>query len=311
MRTFGAAILFSLVIPSFAQSRCEQQIVVNVRDRHGEFVPKLVASSFKLTVAGVDADASSANISSGINRVVVVLDASGSMGASQAFWAATNTLAQKVVASAPTTTDLGLVILSENSPRAINFGLPRKELIAAIQQFKVAKGKTALWDSLMTAAAMFGDAKPGDAVVLISDGGDNLSRTSPDTVERTFRTKKIRMFLMGVHGSLFPLGGLLVRGEEERVGSESLANMAKESGGDTSFDVSRFRTDLKTSDPSLVLKIAAQFLDEASHYYVVHLTAKPEILKPKRLNISVVTTDDLPRKGVRATYPQQLLPCGY
>lgn len=177
IRLICVIILFScLVTPVLGQS-CEQQIVVNVRDAKGNFVSNLQASSFRAKVGGREAVVTSANVFAGSNRLILVLDASGSMsGYDMRRWKAIEGLTEEIVASAPAWSKLALLVFNAQTVRKVEFGHSRKELIAAIEQLPPAKGQTALWNALLEADGMFGEPARGDAMVVFSDFGDNFSK---------------------------------------------------------------------------------------------------------------------------------------
>ena len=138
MRALTAALLLCFVSPCFAQS-CDQQIAVNIRDSKGESVPDLQASSFHAKVGGHEATVSSAAAFTGPIRLVLLLDASGSMraGGNNERWNAVKNLAEQIVYFAPPSTSLALIVFNSQTIRRLNFGHPRKELRDAIERCPV------------------------------------------------------------------------------------------------------------------------------------------------------------------------------
>jgi hypothetical protein len=107
---------------SFAQSSCDRRITVNVRDLKGEFVPGLEASSFQAKVAGHEASITSEGVFAESNRVILVLDASGSMSSGdEERWNATKNFAEKIVAFAPPTSRLALLIFNTKTIVKLGF----------------------------------------------------------------------------------------------------------------------------------------------------------------------------------------------
>src|SRR5262249_44495418 len=67
------------------------------------------------------------------------------------------------------------------------------------------QGHTALYDALHEALSRFHDSQPGDAILLITDGGENSSKLSANKLEREFRDANVRLLTILVQ-SPSPLG---------------------------------------------------------------------------------------------------------
>ena len=72
----------------------------------------------------------------------------------------------------------------------------RKELSAVLEEADSLGKRSALFDALHDALAMFPDHQPGDTVLLISDGFDDMSHHSPSDIEKEFAAKGVRLFFM-------------------------------------------------------------------------------------------------------------------
>jgi len=73
----------------------------------------------------------------------------------------------------------------------------RSRAVAAIMEQAPALGKrSGLFDALHEGLGMFSDHQPGDTILLISDGYDDLSHHSPQDVEKEFASKGVRLFFM-------------------------------------------------------------------------------------------------------------------
>jgi len=86
-------------------------------------------------------------------------------------------------------------------------------------------GQTALWDSVMVALQQLRQAPIGrKAVVLITDGGDNQSRTSERELKSFLQESDVQLYVVA------PYNPFAVRPEERR-GPLELAELASETGG--------------------------------------------------------------------------------
>src|SRR5438128_1771706 len=78
---FVPVLVFALALPlQSQQDSCEKRVViVNVHDKHGQFVPSLQASDCLAKVQGKEVNIISVAESTETPRIVIALDASGSM----------------------------------------------------------------------------------------------------------------------------------------------------------------------------------------------------------------------------------------
>lgn len=296
MRLLSAVIFFfCIVTPSFGQSTCEQQIVVNVRDSKGEFLSGLDTSSFHANVGGHEAVVTSAGVFAGSNRVILVLDASGSMGGDRNMkrWHAIKTFAKQIVALAPASTELAMLIFNRKIVRKVEFGHSRKELLDTIEQSSDANGMTALWTSLLEASEMFSTPLPGDSVLVVSDFVDDTHKTNVATVQSAFVNKRIRLFGAGI-GSF----DHYLADAEDREGQDKFFALVKQTGGDV-IDVGEHRDD----------RLLQQLFDEPGKFYVLKITPTVPVQKPERLTLGLVTGTGNKNKGITLYYPQRFVPC--
>jgi tight adherence protein B len=121
--------------------------------------------------------------------VVLALDTSGSMRG--APLAAAKAAAVKFIAQMPPGVRIGVVGFDATVRAASAFSTDRAALVAAVNNLS-ARGETSLYDALVVTADRFlSESGPRSAVVVLSDGGDTVSRTTLEqTLERlgTLRT---------------------------------------------------------------------------------------------------------------------------
>jgi hypothetical protein len=282
---------------SFAQSSCDLHIVVNVRDSRNGFVSDLHAASFHAKVAGREAVVTSADAFAGTNRVILMLDASGSMSGDHDMrrWKLIKAFTEEIAASAPMSAKLAIVVFNTEVIRKVEFGHSRKELLAAIEQTPNAAGRTSLWKSLLDASQMFGDPAPGDAMLVISDFGDNASKGKSTDMQRAFAAKGIRLFGIGIFDHYFAT-------EEERLGPEDFFALVKGTGGDVIKEIGQYRY-----NETGLLKL---LFDQIGRFYVLKITPPSPLQKPERLNLSIFPDDHKRNKGMSLYYPEKVSQCG-
>lgn len=147
-------------------------------------------------------------------ELILVVDVSGSMegkslesakGAARAF----------VQAAAPSR--VAIIAFSTGTKVVAGFAADDDERDSAIAGLE-AQGETALYDALVTAADLARQPTvDAAAVVLLSDGGDTVSRTSFDTAVKRFRAQRLPVFAVAL--------------KSDEADPEALALLARQSGG--------------------------------------------------------------------------------
>lgn len=95
-----------------------------------------------------------------------------------------------------------------------------------LANLKDGHGRTALFDSLIYSAGLFQNRESGDAIYVITDGGDSLNGLHEKDAERELLSKGIRLFSFLVSAAKPPL-----MTEEERQGYSDLQRLGEVTGG--------------------------------------------------------------------------------
>ena len=105
MRTwFTILVAMVLVRPLLAQhpDNCRSyMLIVNVRDAHGRLVTGLTSENFRAWAKRKSISVTSVQMETGPRRGIILLDVSGSMGASKSKWQAALLVAREIVLSSP------------------------------------------------------------------------------------------------------------------------------------------------------------------------------------------------------------------
>jgi hypothetical protein len=131
-------------------------------------------------------------------HVGILLDASGSMGQVEK-WNLAIDLVAAVTRSLFNDAQVSIVTFSDRI-RPPQITEATDKTVASIESFRmlpsskpVAKGRTALWDA-MTIAIHAENLQSGDAIVLVTDGGDNNSKHKESEISDLLQARCIRVF---------------------------------------------------------------------------------------------------------------------
>jgi len=320
---FLSAALPILSFCAFAQSAASipaRSILVNVLDRSGNAVRDLTNNNFRVKVNGRPAAISGASYSLAPRRIVVLLDMSGSMGGEKdgKKWQIAREAVQDLLAESPGDVPIALLTFSDQVHDVFAFSQRStisRWLQEASSQRRSVRGHTALRDAIQASLRMLQPFHPGDAVYAITDGGDNASHVSADKTKAALRESGVRLFAF-LFAELIPTG-------EELLGTDSLVEMASDSGGFV-FGVSGRRAmggayllptwdaeydyDARTREK---IKLYTQALNiQVNGFYTVALAAPVQSGKAGKVSLEIVDAAGKTRKDVGYTFQRVISPAG-
>ena len=269
-------------------------LAVNVMDRQGNQIAGLKPSDFRATVRGQRVPIFENIGAHATRRVVILVDRSGS---TRPLSAAMRTLAGNLVATQTKKVQPALVLFSDHIVSSLDFSHSPEEILKALENLPEAKGGTALLDALKYAASLFGQPRAGDAVYLITDGGENASKAGPFEVKRDFLEKGIRIYWVDLGDRYFPT--------EEETHREWLFDLAKSTGG----QALQIDTKVGKDSQEQVAKQLQQLYEQIADFYDLQLDL-PETRKWEGLRLEILDNKDKRRKDSRVLYPHELAPCG-
>src|SRR5882672_10388711 len=202
-RATVALIAFSLfTIPAWPQrDSCRQRMIpVSIGTTDGGPVPPLDSANFGGTYRKKPIRVTSTAINQEPPRVVLLLDTSGSMrgmtSADERNFSVD--LAEDLVLAMPAASEIGLgFFYNEFDPISlptVDHKKLRFQLEALRSHPSSFRGRTALWDAILDSVKMFDRPHLGDAIYVITDGGDNDSKTKQKHVVQALREVGIRLF---------------------------------------------------------------------------------------------------------------------
>jgi Mg-chelatase subunit ChlD len=244
-------------------------------------------------------------------RAMLVVDISGSMrglGKSEVVAA----LARGIIDAAPPNAPLALVTFNEQIRDRFDFSASKEILIQKLEAISreavPSKGvRTALLDALTEAAEMFGVPQPADVVFLISDGGDNRSRTRASVLRRSLLERGLRVYS-------FAPSELMLPTEEERLGLEELLNLSRDTGGrPMPLENSSFSGHWNNFPKALALsaEMGRYTYVLAASTYELEIDMDRPIERPVTLKLKIIASDGKELRNLQPLYPHELMPCAH
>jgi len=300
------------------QTPCpERTIIATVVDREGNPLRGLTAANFRGEFRRHPVQIVSADLDTRPRRMVIVLDASGSMTKPVANWDAVQALAEDALRFAPSGSSMALVVFSttvmhktglESGPGQLarRLALHAQEINRPRKGF----GKTALWDAIQAGLADLDPPQQGDIIYAITDGGDNASKARPTEVQRALLRAGVRLFAFLMMEPLFTRQ----RTPEEAYGPGELAEIVEATGGDL-FALLAGRTLLDTRDSrargrwASILAAATRMYEEMWWFYRIEIRLPSGVDKPRDWKLEVTDEKGRARRDLKVHYTRRLLPC--
>jgi len=206
-------------------------VIVNALDDHGIPIRSLSVSDFKFISRKHEIQPVDLRFSEGPRRVVVLIDVSGSMSdqVGDRRWEVARDAGIELVSAVPSGTQLSLLTFAKNVEAEAGMPSDRQQVLASLSnlkpsvEYKNGKGRTALYDAVLVALKSLDPPQVGDAIVVITDGGENASKTRYSEIARALRAEPdVRLFAC-----------LLVNWptELDEAGRNALVQMVNDSGG--------------------------------------------------------------------------------
>jgi von Willebrand factor type A domain len=290
------------------QDECRQRIVpVHVATRDGAPPPTLTAAHFQASVADQPVRVTTISEEQKPRRLIILLDASGSVrGGTTAGWDATVEVAAQLLAVLPPL-EIGLALFSEEVEPVLAPTAVRERLIEEVERLRAGprdtqggrRQRTALWDSLLDSARIFGPLGPGDVLYVITDGVDNFSETRPGAVTQALLASGIRLFAFAIANQGFAYGS----GDLERIVEDTGGVVAAGSATDwRAFRAARNSSPIGSA-------LYAQHRQILS-FHRVELELPETIARPQLWRLALTGLDENQISNVVLKYPARLYPCG-
>jgi hypothetical protein len=226
-------------IPSAAQDiSCAQRTVsLNIIDAQRRLIRLSDPAYFDGKIGGRPVKIVSIRPDERPHRIVILLDSSGSMLGQPTGrkWQAAMFSAAHIANANLINTSLSLLIFSNKVNEQIDFSQGAKAIAKRLSEIgsdssyakKHIRGTTALRDVVSSAQSLLGDPGFVDSIYIITDGGDNRSRTRLGDLRQSLVSKGVRLFVTLVSSENRDMR----MPPEEQNGPSELADLAADTGG--------------------------------------------------------------------------------
>jgi hypothetical protein len=286
---------------------------VNVLNAHGLPIGNLTQDDFKASDRGKPVNVAwSQHRDDPSVRVTVLLDVSSSMNGSadgvSNKWKIARATALEFVSSASMQARVSLLPFASGAGQKFQTLGDRHSIETwlnspAVREAKEVKGITPLYDAIGTALKDLGAAEPGDAIYVITDGGDNASRARMSELERALENSGVRLFAFLLNSPM---------NEQEISTIRDLYELTHRSGG---FLVSVSRQSAFDSlasfdfgeHMSAALQASTRMLQaQISSYYVLGLQFPDNLPRLEPWKLDIVDAQGHKRKDVAMAYPRKV-----
>jgi len=307
-----------LLLEALAQETpcLRRTVMASVLTTAGQPVASVPASSFKGEFRGKPVRILSATRDLGPRRIVVLLDASGSMaGLTKGKWDRVLRAASDVAAHAPPDSSVALLVFNDKVKQKVDFSAGPQAVLERIAQVREGRtpdrlpaGRTPLLDAVLEGLRMLEPATPGDVIYVITDGGDNASKSSSGAVEKALVSAGIRLF--GFLVVDYP-GRRIV--PEEESGPLNFLQLVQATGGSTlqlsGTQWSGLRYPVEERDRLALRAATAGLYLQMAQFYRLEVELPEPVTKPRRWKLEMVNERGAKMKEWQVAYQATLLPC--
>ena len=317
-RAFGMMLVAAFAMGAAAKSQtCSvRNLIVDVVDKQGRPIPKLVPSDFRAYSGKRPLNVQSAAFYKAPSaRRVVLLDTSGSMRGRLGHdkWKIARGAALAFVSSTPDEAPISLVTFSEAIQDRFDSAGGRQAIrdwlnSAETRDAKQVKGKTGLYSSILEVLKSLAPAHLGDSIYLITDGGDNASHANTSQVARELQANGVRLFAFLFNDKV---------GRSDNLHEGELYSLARSSGG-MAFNMN------EQSGPGLNGSVAwysydssVGLIDQTAHwaqnaidyFYLLTVDVGNHASASKPWRIEVVDAQRDKKRDTLLAYPERPLAC--
>lgn len=290
---FSFILLWQLRCVAQDNSCTERTLIVTARSASGsKALPyTLQLSDLRGKVNGKPMQILAATKPAAPTRVVLVLDASGSMSAK---WQRAVEFAGRIVQQSPEPTKFAMLIFAENERRRVDFGKTRPDFVTEVTSFQDVKphGHTALRNAIWDAISMFQPGGEGDTIVVVSDGVDDHSNVPLRRLQEAMWARGIRIIFVQLLDHYFAI--------QSEGGEDMDAYWLSQSSGGFLFRV---------DSPQVLPNIAREIVWEIENYLAVRITLPAVLKKDASVHLEAVDSSGHKRKNIELAFPEKLLSC--
>jgi hypothetical protein len=294
----------------------ERTAIVNVLDPNGSPITNFTRDSFKASHRGKPLNVvwSQHRKDPGV-RITVLLDLSSSMKADfeggLAKWKTALAAALDFVSLAPPQVRLSFRPFASGAGQRFKTIGDRQSFEdwlngPAVRDGKEVKGTTALYDAILMALKDFGTPEPGDAIYVVTDGGENASKEKMGKIERSLQSSGVRLFAFLLNGPMTSEESSTIRDlyDLTRRSGGFLVSVSREPPGSLFLHSYDFGERTVASIQASTRMLYAQIIS----YYMLGLQSQDNPSTPEAWKLDIVDAQGRRRKDVAMAYPQKLAP---
>lgn len=299
-----------LALAQYQPNQSTHSLLVGVLDSRGNAAPSLTKNNFRVKVNGHPAVLRDAPYSIAPRRIAVLLDTSGSM-AGKTKWLIAREAVDDLLSDTPADVHIALLTFSDQVHDVFDFSQTRDSIVAWLKERPSAQGvkisgRTALYDSVLAATKLLEPTRAGDAIYIISDGGDNASNISDTETRKLLLRSRIRLFV-------FLLAEPMIFAQE-RSEPDSIVRLARATGGFV-FGVKsdqialagepwEFAYDYDERTRSRVRLYTQALNIQVNGFFTLQFDASPTERKSNKVSVEVIDNSGKVRKDLAWTYPE-------
>jgi hypothetical protein len=310
-------LCLSILLPAQEPACRRHTVLANVVDRDGFPLSGLRAEDFRGEFRGKPVRILAATIDERPKRIVVLLDASGSMVYQEGKWMLALQAARDIFGTAPPDNSVALLVFGSKIDTKIDFAQGRAAAIQELQSLETGRkafGKgerrTALLDTILEGIGLLSPPQPGDVIYIITDGGENRSRNKVRKVERAMVSGGVRLYgllLSPVSGSVFPPSPV-----EELEGPSLLRDLTETTGGSLLYvtgNPNRAWFGFGEKKGPLLARLFRWALPQMAKVYQLDIELPQPVDKPRYWKLELVERPGIGKKELILTYQRKLIPC--
>ena len=292
------AIVLIACCHTYAEDCSKASISLSALDKNS-VLTTLREDVIRVEAGGKPAKVTHLSFDTNPRRIVLLIDRSASMSASgqDHRWGLGLLISGFAADAIPINAGAILVTFGEKITQESRDFQTRAEVQQRVLAFKdvAPAGRTPLLDSIEDAITIFGVPQFGDAIYLVSDGGDNRSTVTLSKLQPQLIEHGIRVFAFSVRPSLF---------DEVGPNPNLLKDLAESTGGNF-FPFPEYPRDRSRSEMSqLGLEIAQQ----VQQLYKVEIEIPETASRNRHLKIALATKPNR-HDPIRLSYPRMLKQC--
>lgn len=315
------AFLFLCLAPSGYSAQddpCATGLIpLTVRDARGELIHNYTDGDLELKLGGAAQHLDSIQRETRPRRIVLLLDASGSMkeAGREILWPRAIASARFLAGLSERRARLALLIFNKKVVEEIGFSednaaiTKRLNDLAQDQKFldHEVQGTTHLYDAMNRALQLLGQPTSADALFVVSDAGENGSRLHFADIKRQLLETRVRVFLARLETAET---NHRIRSPEELSGVEDTLTLVEQTGGaGMTLAPHQINLGFRTRPTPSVAEGVRMFYGGLFDNDVFEFSSPPPDSKKRELKITLSSVGRDRLGGAQLSYPHQLCSC--